>query len=278
MEPVPRTTAPAQATGLVEFVPLAAISTAADFRLRPEGDVTALAGSIARLGQLAPIELRPVPGAAAVGGPPYQVVAGFRRLAAVRLLARGRVLARVHARLDDEDAWAMALTAALVGEPLGHDELGALRERLTGLAVAAWAGELVDEALVRAPVSLELRERFLAFLAGTPAIAAPEGDPDDAAQDAAGVAAAEEGPDAGSGEEPGEGPQAGPGEEAEEGPEEVTTEQLAEAVSTGLWTVSQDLDLAVDAWRDLPEHGRRQILDQLRYLAELHAFLAGARR
>ena len=36
--------------------------------------------------------------------------------------------------------------------------------------------------------------------------------------------------------------------------------------------------LAVDAWADLPEHGRRQILEQLRYLAELHAYLAGARR
>jgi hypothetical protein len=42
--------------------------------------------------------------------------------------------------------------------------------------------------------------------------------------------------------------------------------------------VGQDLDLAVDAWADLPEHGRRQIVEQLRYLAELHAFLAGARR
>jgi len=58
----------------------------------------------------------------------------------------------------------------------------------------------------------------------------------------------------------------------------ITPEQLAESVATGLWSVGQDLDLAVDAWADLPEHGRRQILEQLRYLAELHAYLAGARR
>jgi hypothetical protein len=254
VEPVPRTTAPAQATGLVEFVPLAAISAAADFRLRPEGDVTALAGSIARLGQLSPIELRPVPGGATAGGARYQVVAGFRRLAAVRLLARGRVLARVHARLDDDDAWALALTAALLGEPLGPGELEALRQRLAGLGTAPWAAELVDEALVRAPVAPELRERFLAFLQGAPGGSPQPEAPDASAQDAASAAA------------------------AAEGPEEVTPEQLAESLATSLWTVSQDLELAVDAWRDLPDTGRRQILDQLRYLAELHAYLAGARR
>lgn len=260
MEPVPRTTAPAQATGLVEFVPLAAISAAADFRLRPEGDVTALAGSIARLGQLSPVELRPLPagapgsGPAEASGPRYQVVAGFRRLAAVKLLARGRVLARVHAVLDDDDAWSMALAQALLGEPLSPAELGALRDRLAAGRMAPWAEELVDEALVRAPVAPELRERFLAFLQGAPAAAPQPETPDASAQDAAGAAA------------------------ADEGPEEVTGEQLAEAVASGLWSVGQDLDLAVDAWSDLPEDGRRQILEQLRYLAELHAFLAGARR
>jgi len=252
VEHVSRTTAPAHATGVVEFVPLAAISSDAAFRLRPEGDVAALAGSIARLGQLVPVELRPLPGAA--DGPSYQVVAGFRRLAAVRLLARGRVLARVHAALDDEDAWSMALAATLLGEPLGPAELSALRDRLAGLGAATWAEELVDEALVRAPVAEELRERFLAFLQGAPPGPSPAEAPDPVAQDAASAAA------------------------AEEGPEEVTPEQLAESVASGLWSVGQDLDLAVDAWADLPEHGRRQILEQLRYLAELHAYLAGARR
>ena len=260
MELVPRTTAPAHATGVVEFVPLAAVSADATFRLRPEGDVALLAGSIARLGQLAPVELRPMPGLATgdaspeAGGVRYQVVVGFRRLAAVRLLARGRVLARVHAALDDDDAWSMALADALLGEPLTHTDLGALRDRLAGLRAAPWAEELVDEALVRAPVAPELRERFLAFLQGAPPAPPSPEEPDSAEQDAASAAA------------------------AEEGPEEVTPEQLAESLGGSLWSVGQDLDLAVDAWADLPEHGRRQIVEQLRYLAELHAFLAGARR
>lgn len=276
MELVPRTTAPAHATGVVEFVPLAAVSADATFRLRAEGDVALLAGSIARLGQLAPIELRPLPrgapgvGAVEAGGVRYQVVVGFRRLAAVRLLARGRVLARVHAALDDDDAWSMALADALLGEPLGLTDLGALHGRLAVLGLAPWAEELVDEALVRAPVAPELRERFLAFLQGAPpGPSQPEG-PDSAAQDAASAAAAEEGPVKETVKEA--------EQEAEEGPEEVTPEQLAETLAGDLWSLGQDLDLAVDAWADLPEHGRRQIVEQLRYLAELHAYLSGARR
>jgi ParB-like chromosome segregation protein Spo0J len=253
VELVPRTTAPAHATGVVEFVPLAAVSADATFRLRAEGDVAALAGSIARLGQLSPVELRTLPGAVEAGGARYQVVAGFRRLAAVRLLARGRVLARVHVRLDDDDAWSLSLADALLGEPLSVIELGSLGERLAAAGVAPWAEELLEEALVRAPVDPAQREQFLAFLQGATPPAAVPAEPDPVAQDAAGDAA------------------------AEEGPEEVTPAELAVAVASGLWSVGQDLDLAVDAWGDLPEHERRQILDQLRYLAELHAFLAGAR-
>jgi hypothetical protein len=252
VELVPRTTAPAHATGVVEFVPLAAVAADATFRLRGEGDVAPLAGSIARLGQLAPIELRPLPGAA--DGPRYQVVAGFRRLAAVRLLARGRVLARVHVRLDDDDAWSLCLADALLAEPLTAAELAALGERLGGEGVAPWAAELLEEARLRAPLPADQRERFQAFLEGGPAHLAPSADPDPASQDAASAAA------------------------AEDGPQEVTPAELAEAVSTGLWSVGQDLDVAVDAWGDLPEHDRRQILEQLHYLAELHAYLAGARR
>ena len=53
-------------------------------------------------------------------GPRWQVVAGFRRMAAVRMLARERVLARLHAELSDGDAWGVALTQALLHEPLGR--------------------------------------------------------------------------------------------------------------------------------------------------------------
>jgi ParB-like chromosome segregation protein Spo0J len=236
VELVPRTTAPLQPTGVVELVPRSAILGDPTFRLRAEGDVSALAGSIARLGQLTPIELRPVP--APEGAPRrYQVVAGFRRLAAVALLARDRVLARVHATLDEDDAWGLALTQALLDAPLTAEELAALRERLASLAGAGWAETLVDDALER--------------LGAVPAQA--EG-PSDDAQDAAGDAA------------------------MEEAPEEVTPEALSEGLATRLWEVNTDLAVAADAWGDLPPDGRRIILEQLRYLAELHDYLAGGRR
>ncbi len=258
MELVPRTTAPLHATGAVEFVPLAVISADAAFRLREPGDVAALAGSIARLGQLVPVELRPLPGAG--DGPVrWQVVAGFRRLVAVRLLSRGRVLARVHARLDEEDAWSLALAQALLGEPLQAPELEALRARLAGSRAAPWAEELIDEALVRAPVDREQRERFLAFLAGAPAAAPlPEGD-GGAAEDAAGEAAA-----------------VAESQQVVEPPgtQEVTAEELAADLAGRLWQANQDLSLMVDAWDELPEDARRMILEQARYMAELHPYLS----
>ncbi len=202
MELEPRTTAPAHATGAVEFVPLAEIAEDATFRLREPGDLAALAGSIGRLGHLVPVELRPLPGLGPDDPPRYQVVAGFRRLAALRLLARERVLARVHEALDDDDAWAIALAQALLGEPLRAEELDRLRARLAGTRAAPWAEELVEEALVRAPVEPEQREAFLAFLTGAPAPGAPATDPaaavgeeDAALEEAAGdEAAVEEAP------------------------------------------------------------------------------------
>jgi hypothetical protein len=257
MELEPRTTAPAHATGAVEFVALAAISDDATFRLREEGDVAQLASSIGRLGHLVPVELRPLPGAAA-GGPRFQVVAGFRRLAALRLLARDRVLARVHVALDDGDAWAIALAQALLGEPLLRTELEALRARLAEVRIAPWAEELVDEALVRAPVDRDLRERFLAFLSGAPA----------------GAAEPEEGAPPGDGEA-GTEPEGGAGRDA---PVEVTPDELAADLAHRMFEVNQDLALAFEAWAELPEEGRRMIIEQARYVAELHPFLSRGQR
>ena len=161
-----RTAAPAHATGAVEFVALEDVAPDETFRLRPDGDVALLATSVGRLGQLAPVELRPWPGAGS-DGPRWQVIAGFRRLAAVRLLARERVLARLHGALSEDDAWALALCDALLREPLGSSELTALREKLRASGAAPWADDLIDEALVRAPVEAELRERFFEFLSST---------------------------------------------------------------------------------------------------------------
>jgi ParB-like chromosome segregation protein Spo0J len=136
MELEPRTTAPAHATGAVEFISLDDVDDDATFRLRPPGDLAALAASIGRLGHLVPVELRPLPGLGEDDPPRYQVVAGFRRIAALRLLARERVLARVHEALDDDDAWGIALAQALLGEPLRAPELDALRDRLAGTRAA----------------------------------------------------------------------------------------------------------------------------------------------
>ncbi len=275
MELEPRTTAPAHATGAVEFVPLAAIADDSTFRLRDVGDVAALAASIGRLGHLVPVELRPLPGA-----PPgplrFQVVAGFRRLAALRLLARERVLARVHAVLDDDDAWAIALAQALLGEPLQVGDLERLRARLAETGVAPWAEELVDEALVRAPVEPEVRESFLEFLSGARdsaggSAAAEEPVADDEGAPAAAAQPAEEEGASAVAAQPA-------GEEASDVPVEVTPEELAEDLAQRMFDVNQDLALAFEAWAEMPEEGRRMIVEQARYVAELYRFLVGGSR
>jgi hypothetical protein len=270
LELEPRTTAPAHATGAVEFVPVAAIAADATFRLREEGDVAALAASIGRLGQLAPVELRPMPGAAD-GAPRFQVVAGFRRIAAVKLLMRGRVLARVHRRLDDEDAWGLALGQALLTEPLDRDALDALRERLATSGAVPWADELVDEALVRAPLDEELRERFFAFLGGAPAEAPASGTPDEGSAGDEVAPGAEtqmtDEQDAADGEpEPGD-----PSDDPTGDPEVevITPEELADGVASRMYEVNADLSLAFEAWSDLPPQGRRMILEQARWLVTM---------
>ena len=234
MELEPRTTAPRQLTGAVEYVPLDSIAEDVTFRLREEGDVSALAASLGRVGQLVPVELRPLPGAS-TDGPRWQLVAGFRRVEALRCLLREQVLARVHPRLDDDDAWGIALCEALLSEPLDFVALEALRERLAASRVAPWAAELLDEALVRAPVSPEQREAFFAFLRGEPP------------------------PGRAAGEEDGEG-----GETVE-----ITPEELAEELSARMYEVNADLALASEAWEHLPREGRRAIVEQARYVAAL---------
>lgn len=260
MELEPRTTAPAHATGAVEFVPLAAVAGDVTFRLREEGDVAALAASLGRLGQLVPVELRRLPDAAP-GAPRYQVVAGFRRIAALRMLMRERVLARIHPALGDEDAWALALGQALLTEPLDRDGLRLLRERLRAGGQAPWADDLVDEALVRAPVEPELRERFFEFLGGgavpgeaaadEDALAAEAAEGGEAALDAAAAA-------------DGEVDAVGDDEEIE-----VTPEELVADLEARLYEVNADLAVAAEAWRELPARGRSALLEQLRWTASL---------
>jgi len=265
MELEPRTSVPAHATGAVELVDLAAVDDDPTFRLRDEGDVASLAASLGRLGQLVPIELRALPGAEGASRR-YQVVAGFRRVAALRLLRRERVLARVHGSLADEDAWGLALSLALLTEPMDRGGLDGLRRRLSQDPRAPWADELVDEALVRAPVDPELRERFLEFLNAPPGAAGDtsdevgldghagaEDEPDVATLDGAHGAAADE--------------------TDEQDTVEVTPEELATDLVARLYEVNQDLAVAYDSWEDLPEEGQRAILEQARWIGNLLARL-----
>jgi hypothetical protein len=152
---------------------------------------------------------------------------------ALRCLLRDRVLARVHDELGDEDAWAIALCEALLREPLEDEALDQLRARIEELPAAAWAGDLIDEARVRAPVAAEQREAFFGWLRGEP----PPG-----------------------GAEPGE---------EEGGTVEVTPEELADELSAKMYEVNADLALASEAWEHLPPEGRRAIVEQAKYVAAL---------
>lgn len=89
------------------LVALDRVDTDPDFRLRDEGDISNLATDLARLGQLFPVELRLKP------PDRFQVICGFRRVAALRFLQRDKVLARLHTDLSDEDALLMALAEAI---------------------------------------------------------------------------------------------------------------------------------------------------------------------
>jgi ParB family transcriptional regulator, chromosome partitioning protein len=96
------------------------------YRLRPEGEIEPLATSMARLGQLFPVDLKIKP------PDRFQIVSGFRRVAALRLLKRERVLARVHTDLSDEDALRLALADLLEHTGVQHAELVLLKEKLEG--------------------------------------------------------------------------------------------------------------------------------------------------
>src|SRR5216684_2026340 len=181
------------------LVPLELIDEDPTFQLRPEGDLSALATDLARLGQLFPVDLR------TTSNNRFQVVCGFRRVSALRFLQRKEVMARIHADLSDEDGVLMALAVAIHSEGLSREQLVAAKDMLEKALSAngQLAPEVIDEV------------------------------------------------------------------------EEVDADELASAVTQRLGEINQDLSMLADVFASLEPDQQEELLTQLRYSADLVAYLEG---
>src|SRR5262249_43417380 len=120
-EPAPRLERPPEVEE--RRIALDALDEDETVQLRPAGDagrrgVGSRAMDLARLGQAFPVDVR-----RREGTDRFQLVAGFRRVAALRFLQRPSVLARIHASLSDEDALLVALAGVLHGAAPTPEEL-----------------------------------------------------------------------------------------------------------------------------------------------------------
>jgi ParB-like chromosome segregation protein Spo0J len=196
---------------ILSAIPLDQVEEDATFRIRPEGEISKLATDIARLGQLFPVDVRP-------SGPNrYQIICGFRRVAALRFLKRDRVQARIHTSLSDEDALLLALATAIHASPVDREQLEATRDQLEAEGrLSAATRDMLEKALATddelAPESTE---------------------------------------------------------------EEVDADELAADAAQRLGALNQDLSLLADVFTSLDESRRAELLMQLRYSAELVAYLEG---
>ena len=199
------------------LVSLEQLDEDAIFQLRPAGDVGRLAMDRARLGQAFPVDVR-----RREGTDRFQLVSGFRRVAALRFLRRTSVLARVHARLPDEDALLVALAGVLHAASPTPEELADLEARLEqeGRLTAA-ARDMLGRA----------RET------------------DDALA-----------------------PESVVGAEEEAGEEEVDADELAGQLTARIAELNQDLSLLAPVFDALEPGRRAELLQQLRYAAELVAY------
>ncbi|MEN9797505.1 MAG: hypothetical protein RL653_1201 [Pseudomonadota bacterium] len=196
------------------WVQLDALVDDSAFALRSTGDVDRLATDIARVGQLEPVDLRPA------GEGRYQVITGFRRVAALRVLHRDKVLARVHEALVDEDALLLALAPAIHQRAVPVQELQAARDRLaSGGHLTGLLRDMLDKAL--APDD-QLESEFVG-----------------------GVTAEEE----------------------------IDADELALTTAARLAELNQDLALLADVYAGLDDDRKLELLRQLRYSADLVAFL-----
>jgi ParB family transcriptional regulator, chromosome partitioning protein len=192
-------------------IPLEQVLEDATFRIRAEGEISKLAMDVARLGQLFPVDVRPA------GPDRYQIICGFRRVAALRFLKRDKVQARVHTGISDEDALLLALAAAIHASPVDRDALAARRDQLEA------EGRL-------SPATRDMLEKALAE--------------DDSLA-------------------------------PENVEEEVDADELAADAAQRMGALNQDLALLADVFSSLDEARRAELLMQLRYSAELVAYLEG---
>jgi ParB-like chromosome segregation protein Spo0J len=147
----------------------------------------------------------------------YQIICGFRRVAALRFLKRDKVQARIHTDISDEDALLLALAAAIHASPVKREELEAKRAELEEQGrLSAATRDMLEKALATedtlAPESVE---------------------------------------------------------------EEVDADELAADAAQRLGALNQDLSLLADVFNSLDESRRAELLMQLRYSAELVAYLEG---
>jgi len=190
-------------------IPLERIDEDPSLQMRPVGDLSALATDLARLGQLFPVDVR--------FKPPdrFQIISGFRRVAALRFLKRDRVLARLHTDLSDEDALLLALASAIHASPVSREDLEARRDQL-------------EEEGRLSPIARDMLEKALA----TDESLAPE-----------------------------------------MVEEEVDADELAVEATQRLVDINQDLALLADVFADLDETRKQELITQLRYSADLVAWL-----
>ncbi len=199
---------------VAELIAIDRIDDGPQFQVRPLGDLSALATDLARLGQLFPVDVRS-------RGERYQLICGYRRLAALKFLHRDQVLARVHMSLSDPDALLLAVASAIHGAAASRDDL------------AGFKGTLEREGRLSPAVRLMLDNALAA-------------DSDLA-------------------------PESAEGDERDEG--EVEADQLAEDVAARLGELNHDLALLADVFPSLEGSRREELLRQLRYPAELIAYL-----
>ena len=282
----------------LSYVPLADVAADDTFRLRHAGDVSSLARSIAQVGQLFPVDVRETEGGK------VQILAGFRRLEALRMLQRNRVLVRNHGPLSDDAAATVAAADAIDNRSLGLEDLRELRDRYQAMG---WGTPALLELVGR---SIEKEGERLEDLAAkvrgeappdrsipdedgddeASATAAELGDsvdptPDEAARSAGASSAPDEPTDRGvappAGVEldplPLDPPLAarfGPVEDALDDVEgEVTPDALARQIAARLSEATQDLAILAEHWSLVPAGLRSILADQLDYYGQLAGWL-----